>query len=64
MTAFSLQLRKLRAETGLTQAKAATLLGLDKRTIERIEAGQTVPKPPTQAGIISILKQQTKQTEK
>jgi len=41
------RIKRLRAATGLTQAKAGELLGLDLRSYQRLESGETrrVKKP-------------------
>ena len=53
-------LKATRAELGLTQAKVATLIEHDVRSIKKWESGKEFPKMATRAGIVAILNSQIK----
>jgi DNA-binding transcriptional regulator YiaG len=54
---FATELKSERRRLGLTQAGAATLLEVSKRSVEEWEAGKT-PLAVTQEGVIARLKKQ------
>lgn len=48
-------LRTLREEKALSQAKVAQLAGITQQSYQAIEAGATVPRPPTAKRISTVL---------
>ena len=52
---FSEQLREARQRLGLSQAEAARLLDIGKRTLEHWETGDRVPIPVAQDGALARL---------
>jgi len=57
---FPANLKALREQLGLTQFEAAVLLNMQPRTVGRYEAGDSVPHPAQQAGMLSILRAELK----
>lgn len=52
---FATHLKRWRAEKFLTQSELAAALGVALSTVQKWEAGQTLPYPGTRRGMIAVL---------
>jgi len=59
-TEFGQRFKEARLEAGLTQKKAAEVLGYTKSSIEKFEYGKITPPERWRESIISGLRKQTK----